>query len=55
MIDARSRAAAWFERIQALGSYAAMISEPLPQPVVDLFRGNAEAVSQEVQALLADL
>jgi glutathione S-transferase len=52
MIEARPRAAAWFGRIQALGSYPAMITSLLPQPILDMFRRNAEEVRGELEALI---
>ena len=52
MIEARPRAAAWFGRIQALDSYPAMITSLLPQPILDMFRRNAEEVRGELEPLI---
>jgi hypothetical protein len=52
MIEARPRSADWFGRIQALGSYPAMITSLLPQPILDMFRRNAEEVRGELEALI---
>ena len=40
-------------RVQALGSYPAMVSDGLPQPILAMFRANAEAVKGELYALVA--
>ncbi len=55
LIAARPRAADWFARIQQLDSYPAMITDLLPEPIVALFRKNAEDVKGELDALIASL
>ena len=55
LIAARPNVAGWFDRIQKLDSYPAMIADALPAPIVALFRQNAEAVKGEVDALIASL
>jgi len=55
LIEARPRAAGWLERVQALDSYPATISDLLPAPIVALFRKNAEEVKGELDALIASL
>ncbi|MGH0033847.1 MAG: glutathione S-transferase family protein [Myxococcota bacterium] len=53
LVAARPRAAAWFERIQALESYPAMISDGLPAPILAMFQRNAEEVRGELEGLVA--
>ena len=55
LVEARPRAADWFARIQALGSYEAMVSGQLPEPILAMFRKNAEDVRGELDALIATL
>jgi len=55
LIEARPRAADWFARVQALESYPAMISDGLPEPILAMFRNNAEDVRGELDALIASL
>jgi len=55
LISARPRAADWFARVQALGSYPAMVSDVLPEPIVAMFRRNAEEVKGELDALISSL
>jgi len=55
LIRSRPEVSAWFERTQALDSYPAMITELLPDPIVALFRKNAEAVRGELDELIAGL
>jgi len=52
LVQSRPRTAAWFARIQALPSYAPMISDTLPAPIVAMFRKNGEAVRPALEALL---
>ena len=54
LIAARPRAAAWFERVKARGSYEAAVAAFVPEPLVQNFRAQGEAVFADVQALLAD-
>ena len=53
MIEERPRATDWFARVQALDSYPAMISDLLPEPIVAMFRRNAEEVRPELEALMS--
>lgn len=55
LIRARPRTAEWLARIQALDSYPAMISDDLPEPILAMFRRNAEQVRGELDALIASL
>ena len=55
LIAARPRAADWFERVRGLGSYPSMISQTLPEPIIAMFRKNAEDVRGELDALIASI
>jgi glutathione S-transferase len=52
MIEARPRAADWLARVKQLGSYPAMISDVLPEPIIAMFRKNGEDVRDELEALM---
>lgn len=54
LIEARPRAAAWFERVKARGSYESAVAAFVPEPLVQNFRAQGEAVFADVRALLAD-
>ena len=55
LVAARPRCADWFARIQALDSYPATVGDLLPEPIVALFRKNAEDVKDQLDELIASL
>ena len=55
LIEARPRVAGWFVRIQALESYPEAVSNLLLEPILAMFRNNAEAVRDELDTLIASL
>lgn len=50
-IEARPRVQDWYTRAQARPSYKSAISDQLPEPIVQLFRTNGEAVWAELEPL----
>lgn len=53
LVDQRARVADWFGRVEALPTYAKSVTDWLPQPILDLFRSNGEAVRAEVDKAAA--
>ena len=51
VIEARPLVADWYTRVGALPAYATAVSNWLPQPVVEMFRSNGEAVWAEIEPL----
>jgi len=51
MIDDRPVVADWYARVRARPSFETAVTAQLPQPVIDLFRKNGEAVWPEVEPL----
>lgn len=51
VIEARPKVADWLTRVQSRPSYETAIAAWLPQPVVDMFRKNGEAVWKDVEPL----
>ncbi len=45
----------WFERVQSLDAWGPAVGDLLPEPVLELFRRNTEAVQSELQALVESL
>jgi glutathione S-transferase len=53
LVAARPRLADWLARVQARPSYATAVTAWAPQPVLDLFRSQGEAVWDEVERIAA--
>ena len=51
IIEARPRVAAWLARVKARPSYAIAIGAWAPAPLVEMFHGQGEAVSADVEPL----
>jgi glutathione S-transferase len=51
----RPRVADWFARLQALESYERAVASQLLEPIVAMFRRNAEEVRGDLEALIASL
>ncbi len=50
-VDARPRLADWYARLRARPSYAAAVTALLPEPVIEMFRTNGQAVWSDVEPL----
>ena len=53
LVEARPRVADWLGRVQDRDAYAAAVTAWLAEPVVELFRGNGEAVWKDVERVAA--
>jgi glutathione S-transferase len=51
LIAARPRVAEWYAAVQARPAYKTAVTDWVPQPIVDLFRKNGEAVWADVEPL----
>ncbi len=49
--DVRPRVADWLARVRARPSFETAVAQWLPQPILDMFRANGEAVWPEVEPL----
>ena len=53
IIADRANVADWFTRVQALAAYETAVTKWLPPPLVEMFRGNGEAVWDDVKKIIA--
>ncbi len=54
LIDARPRAAAWYQRMQERPSFQTAVAAFVPEPLIEGFRANGRAVWADVEALVAE-
>ncbi len=53
VIEARPRVARWYQSVQGLPAYESAVAAWLPEPALELFRRNGEAVWADIEPLTA--